>query len=314
MSRYTSPETTKPAPPIPDLPPPVLAPLERSPAPTPAPPTPALAPTSAPPVPVSGIPVGDRVEYMTAAAEHHLKPHFDRMSQLVRVDLEKPARTIWARGEQGKAGHFSPGKRLARPKKPSKRNGYAAYLAKIPAYNARVNAYNAEQPVPEFRIIAGKSTSDAENMVSVAHEVGHALDYEGDMKTGKFATETEARSRKAGGKPYRFEDAPEDTGNHVHDFLAAAYRCESLSDWQSPDGRRWPNPKLVSYCREPAEMWARAVAQWAVWKLDGDATAGQQQPGETDGHTYSHAYTQAEIERLAPRIETVLRERGLLVE
>ncbi len=316
MSRYTSSEATKPAPPEPDpLPSPVTAPPEPVPPPTPAPVTPgAPAPASAAPGLVAGVPVGDRVEYMTGAARKNLKPHFDRMSQLVRVNLEKPVRTIWARGEQGKAGHFSPGKRLARPKKPSMRNGYAAYLAKIPEYNARVDAYNAEQPVPEFRIVAGKTTSGAENMVSVAHEVGHALDYEGDIATGKFATEVESRARKAGGTRYRFEDAPEDTGNRVHDFMAAAYQCESLSEWRSPSEGRWPSPKLASYCREPAEMWARAVAQWAVWKLDGDATAGQHDPDVADRHTYPHAYTQAEIERLAPRIEAVLRERGLLVE
>lgn len=325
MSRYTSSEATKPAPPEPDLPPPVIVPPE--PAPTSvstgsdsttsaqrplrdAGPKSAPVPTG----PVAGIPVGDRVEYMTGAARKNLKPHFDRMSQLVRVNLEKPVRTIWARGEQGKAGHFSPGKRLARPKKPSMRNGYAAYLAKIPEYNARVDAYNAEQPVPEFRIVAGKTTSGAENMVSVAHEVGHALDYEGDIATGKFATEVESRARKAGGTRYRFEDAPEDTGNRVHDFMAAAYRCESLSEWRSPSEGRWPSPKLASYCREPAEMWARAVAQWAVWKLDGNVTAGQHDPDVADRYTYPHAYTQAEIERLAPRIEAVLRERGLLVE
>lgn len=276
-----------------------------------------------------------KARFATAAADKNLRSHLDDINNLFTINLTEPIEIVWSTGNQSKGGHFTPATRGPRPKKPSRRiisqQGREAYAAAYAEYRERVRVYNDTPTRPQIRVVRRKDGSDAEIRNSVFHEWAHAADFDpadnptlrptvNGAETGAGKMLTTQRDQQRIRRQYemprgtvatrdtleRWETNPTDTDDPVFNFIAAAARCESIDQFRStplPSGRR-PDLQFVQYVKSPVEMWARAVAQWATRALDGDPMLGCRDD--------THSFTADEIEHLAPYIESVLADRGLL--
>lgn len=190
-----------------------------------------------------------------------------------------------------KGGHFSP---AARPPKPRRKRG-----GDRDEYVARMREWRDAAPIPEIRI---NDSDYGEQLVTFLHEFGHRIDYRSTSgSTVKFYTSTD----------------------RVAQSVADRYSSKAVSAFQSAARESTPlvrassnfsgQPGFVQYFQSPHEVWARAYSQWAANKLGGahraalEATQKQARNGVP-----LYQWTDEEFKKIAPLVEGVLRERGLM--
>ena len=185
-------------------------------------------------------------------------------------------------------GSFNPAPRKPKPRRPNRRTATAEDRR---AYNEAMQDWVNDPERLAPRIKVNRRINEDDDVFTFLHEFGHRLDAVQDTPEAsmRFVSATRGTSDDVAKAVTEFRDAA--TDNAYFEQAARSYR----------GGYR-------QYFRSPEEVWARAYSQWAADQLGishvMDATmavdANYQWPWELFR------------EVIAPKVEAVLRARGLM--
>lgn len=242
--------------------------------------------SSQPPARQRGAPPGTRqpvdlLEFPTGKASR-FRGVAEQLGELHGAPVDNLPSTVITTGSASyKGGHFAPAKRFKRPRR---KRGESTQ-----EWIDRVNAARAAHPkTMEIRV---NDRKDGTELVSFLHEFGHRIDY------------TDSR--------YFLADAAAQTGDDAItaaylDFLTTARDTPTIADAYA----HFRDPSYVGYFRDPKELWARAYSQWAANELGGDARKALEASWARNPH---FQWSDEEFAVLAPKVEGILRARGLLL-
>lgn len=189
------------------------------------------------------------------------------------------------RKTETKGGHFSPGKRPAKPRR-TRGKSSEQWLAEM-------REWRATPLKPEILMC---DRGDGTQLLTLIHEFGHRLDWVPGPNPGSGGMLTHAVGARSFGPPV----------GAVRDFLEAARVTETIKG----AGVRWSyDSGFVNYFRSSHEVWARAYSQWAADELGGEWRAALEAsrvkwPG--------NQWPDDEFATLKPHVEAILREWGLI--
>lgn len=219
-------------------------------------------------------------EFANQKVRDKFGPIAAQLDDLHRIEpgVLPPARVVTGKAT-AKGGHFTPGKRSP---KPARRAGMDR-----DTYLRKMQAWRDETPMPEIRV---NDRGDGTEILSFLHEFGHRADYHSHRFTVSF------HSGRGGSAA-------------VDAFMEAARRSTPIVDAY----KNWGDFGFVQYYRSPHEIWARAYSQWAANMLGGEARlALEASRAASKGKNALYQWTDDEFAELAPLVEGVLRERGLM--
>lgn len=250
--------------------------LEQTPEPEPTPPAkPARAPESFP---------SNSVTYSSPAVRKKYEPTMRALDELHSVPTGVlPPTNIKAGGAAtAKGGHFTPASRGPKPRR--KRGApYSEYVQQMADYRA--------QPLtPEIQI---NDRKDGTQLLTLLHEYGHRIDYKGGERGVSVLGGVSGYHSQGGSAA-------------VAAFQEAAKATPTISEALT----RYRDFGYVQYYRSPHEVWARAYSQWAANQLGGAHRAALD--ASLSGKYGNYQWPDDEFETLAPFVEAVLRERGMI--
>lgn len=155
----------------------------------------------------------------------------------------------------------------------------------------------------EIRVNRSKYAGDfaANDLISLLHETGHWMDWMAGG--GQYVTRASAQLSNLASPA-------------MHSFLEAVKQTEAYL--RSVEGM--PRGDRRNYVLSPIELWARAYSEWTAEQIGGEAAAqlAAYRAGYGVGSTYTdltgeaYAWSETDAATLAPYIEGVLREWGVL--
>lgn len=200
---------------------------------------------------------------------------------------------------QNKGGHFTPGTRGPAPRR-VRGQSFAEYQAKVAEYNAR--------PLTPEILITDRGKGIAEQMGSMAHELGHRVDWNpgvhGFNTERAYALEgLELQAKyKAAWWDY-IDEARTEEGRAIL-RLAKIVR-------DSPETARLLQGQTVAYKQyftSVVEVWARAYHQWVAMSTGNPRLVASIREMQRIGY----AMSDADFELARPHIESLLRSWGLI--
>lgn len=251
----------------------------------PVPPRPVPAPEpAARPAPRPEELPSSAIGYKTPAARKAFEPTMRKLDELHRIEPGQLPETQIIKGGKSdyKGGHFSPGNRPPKPKR-NRAESFDTHMAKL-------REWSTSDLVPEIRI---NDRGDGQQLLTLLHEFGHRLDYVGGpVEQLTFVTKnTRYYSQR--------------TSDAVRRFFEATRATPTISDAYT----RFRKLDYVRYFESPHEQWARAYSQWAANRLGGEYRAALE---SALNEPVLYQWTDEEFELIAPLVEDILRERGLL--
>ena len=255
-----------------------------------------------------GAELTDSVQYRSNSAKKHLGEHVEALSEFVRIETQQPIEMVWATANLNKGGHFTPAARPPKPKRPKAKLRKLHYAGKIEEYDAlnaeyrkRMGEYRDAELQPQIRVVKRAGATEDNHIVSLMHELGHAIDYDSDEEPSLegFATKQAASGSTREGCP------------ELREFFDYTHRSNSLVSHLGRSRQEWKDKGLTpppfeekKYLASAHEVWARAFSQWACGKTQGDVMFGQSER--------NHFFSEEEMEYISPMIENILDKRGLL--
>lgn len=203
--------------------------------------------------------------------------------------------TLGPKPSGGKGGHFTPSYRGTIPKR---KKGES-----LGEFYDRIRAYNATDPIYEIKIL---DTELERQAMSYAHEVGHAVDYNGLTYRTRFAWNGEITDlAKRRGKDWidHLDEIVDEETRLVAELGKKARQAESIRNYTARSSAQYRE-----YFTSIEEVWARAYSQWVAEVADNPLLKAGLEAKKKIGYQF----TDEEFAEIAPIVEDLLRKWGLM--